>query len=340
LGSTSVVCEKEGRKLENVHRLQKIESYDVKNKYPLPRIEELFDQLQGAAYFSKIYLRSGYYQLRVRESNVPKTAFQTRYGHYEFLVMPFGLTNATVVFMALMNKVFTEYLDHFTVVFIDDVLVYSKSKEEHEEHLRTSLQLLRDNQLYAKLSKCEFWLGQVAFLCHVISRDGLAVDPSKVEAVISWKRPSSVIEIRSFLGLAGYYKRFVQGFSSIAAPLTKLTRKSVPFVWIDQCEESVKEMKTRLTTTPILTLPSGSGGFVVYIDASNVGLGCVLMQNDKVIAYGSRQLKDHDKNYATHDLELATVVFALKMWRHYLYGEKFKVHSDHQSLQFYFIRKN
>ena len=304
----------------------------VKNKYPLPRIDELFDQLQGAAYFSKIDLRSGYYQLRVRESDVPKTAFRTRYGHYEFLVMPFGLTNAPAVFMALMNKVFAEYLDHFTVVFIDDVLVYSKSKEEHEEHLRTSLQLLKDNQLYAKLSKCEFWLEQVAFLGHVISRKGLAVDQSKVEAVVSWKRPSSVTEIRSFLGLAGYYRRFVQGFSSIAAPLTKLTRKNVPFIWTDHCEESFQELKKRLTTAPILTLPSGSGGFVIYTDASNVGLGCVLMQNDKVVAYGSRQLKEHEKNYATHDLELAAVVFALKMWRHYLYGEKFEVHSDHRSL--------
>ena len=311
----------------------------VKNKYPLPRIDELFDQLQGAAYFSKIDLRSGYYQLRVRESDVPKTAFRTRYGHYEFLVMPFGLTNAPAVFMALMNKVFAEYLDHFTVVFIDDVLVYSKSKEEHEEHLRTSLQLLKDNQLYAKLSKCEFWLEQVAFLGHVISRKGLAVDQSKVEAVVNWKRPSSVTEIRSFLGLAGYYRRFVQGFSSIAAPLTKLTRKNVPFVWTDHCEESFQELKKRLTTAPVLTLPSGSGGFVIYTDASNVGLGCVLMQNDKVVAYGSRQLKEHEKNYATHDLELAAVVFALKMWRHYLYGEKFEVHSDHRSLQYLFSQK-
>jgi hypothetical protein len=201
--------------------------------HPLPRIDELFDQLQGAAYFSKIDLRSGYHQLRVRDSDVQKTAFQTRYGHYEFLVMPFGLTNAPAVFMALMNKVFAQYLDHSAVVFIDDVLVYSKSREDHEEHLRTSLQLLRDNQLYAKLSKCEFWLEQVAFLGHIISKEGLAVNPAKIEAVVDWKRPSSVTEIRSFLVLAGYYRRFVQGFSSIAAPLTTLTRKNVPFVWTE-----------------------------------------------------------------------------------------------------------
>ena len=157
----------------------------IKNKYLLLRIDELFDQLQGAAYFSKIDLRSVYYHFRVRELDVPKTTFQTRYGHYEFLVIPFGFTNAPAVFMALMNKVFVQYLDQLTVVFIDDVLVYSKCKEEHEEHLRTSLQLLRDNQLYAKLSKCEFWQEQVAFLGHVISKEGLTVDSSKVEAVVS-----------------------------------------------------------------------------------------------------------------------------------------------------------
>ena len=310
----------------------------VKNKYPLPRIDELFDQLQGAQFFSKIDLRSGYHQLRVRGEDVPKTAFRTRYGHFEFLVMPFGLTNAPAVFMALMNKIFTPYLDQFVVVFIDDVLVYSKSKEEHEHQLRTSLQLLKDNQLYAKLSKCEFWLEQVSFLGHVISKEGLAVDSKKIDAVVNWGSPQNAAEIRSFLGLAGYYRRFVKGFSAMAAPLTKLTRKNVPFVWTEECERSFQELKARLTTAPILALPSGSGGFVVHTDASGVGLGCVLMQNDKVIAYGSRQLKDHEKKYATHDLELAAVVLALKMWRHYLYGEKFEVHSDHKSLQYLFTQ--
>ena len=201
------------------------------------------------------------------------------------------------------------------------------------------MQLLRDNQLYAKLSKCEFWLEKVAFLGHIISKEGLSADPSKIEAVISWKRHSSVTEIRSFLGLAGYYRRFVQGFSSIAAPLTKLTLKGVPFGRTDQCETGFQELKKRLNLAPILTLPSGSGGFIVFTNASNVGLGYVLMQDGKVIAYGSRQLKDHEKNYSTHDLELAAVIFALKMWRHYLYREKFEVHSDHWSLQYLFSQK-
>jgi hypothetical protein len=194
----------------------------IKNKYPLPRIDDLFDQLQGAQVFSKIDLRLGYHQLKIKSEDIPKTAFRTRYGHYEFLVMPFGLTNAPAVFMDLMNRVFHEYLDRFVIVFIDDILVYSKSLEEHEDHLRIVLQILRDKKLYAKLKKCEFWLNQVVFLGHVVSKDGITVDPSKIEAVVSWDRPTNVSEVRSFLGLAGYYRRFVEGFSRIAAPLTHL----------------------------------------------------------------------------------------------------------------------
>ncbi|GJS57331.1 putative reverse transcriptase domain-containing protein [Tanacetum coccineum] len=191
----------------------------IRNRYPLPRIDDLFDQLQGAKYFSKIDLRSGYHQLRVREQDISKTAFRTRYGHYEFLVMPFGLTNAPAVFMDLMNRVFHEYLDKFVIVFIDDILVYSKSEEEHEQHLRIVLEILRQKKLYAKFSKCEFWLQQVAFLGHIVSADGIIMDPSKVEAITKWPRPTTVTEVRSFLGLAGYYRRFVEGFSRLALPL-------------------------------------------------------------------------------------------------------------------------
>lgn len=256
---------------------RQINQVTIKNKYPLPRIDELFDQLQGAAYFSKIDLRFGYHQLRVREQDIEKTAFRTRYGHYEFLVMPFGLTNAPVVFMALMNRIFAPYLDQFIVIFIDDILVYSKSTEEHADHLRALLQLLRVHQLYAKLEKCDFWLEQVAFLGHIITRDGLAVDPAKIEAVMNWKSPKTIAEIRSFLGLAGYYRRFVKDFSKVSAPITKLTRKNIPFVWTDECEANFQILKEKLTTAPILSLPEGSGGFVIYSDASRVGLVCVLM---------------------------------------------------------------
>nr|GEZ81895.1 reverse transcriptase [Tanacetum cinerariifolium] len=231
------------------------------NRYMLPQIDDLFDQLQGAKFFSKIDLRSGYHQLRVKEQDIPKIALRTHYDHYEYLVMPFGLTNALAVFMNLMNRIFHEYLDKIVIVFIDDILVYSKTKEEHEEHLCIVMGTLRQNKLYVKFSKCEFWLGQVAFLSHIVSTDGITMDPAKVEAIIKWPRPKTVTEIRSVLGLAGYYRRFVEGFSRLALPLTKLIRKGEKFVWDEEREKNFKELKKRLVSAPILTLPSGSGGF-------------------------------------------------------------------------------
>ncbi|KAL4035227.1 hypothetical protein IC575_003908 [Cucumis melo] len=273
----------------------------VKNRYPLPRIDDLFDQLQGATVFSKIDLRSGYHQLRIKDEDVPKTAFRSRYGHYEFIVMSFGLTNAPAVFMDLMNRVFREFLDTFVIVFIDDILIYSKTEAEHEKHLCMVLQTLRDNKLYAKFSKCEFWLKQVSFLGHVVSKAGVSVDPAKIEAI-------------------------------------PLTRKGAPFVWSKACEDSFQTLKQKLVTAPVLTVPDGSGNFVIYSDASKKGLGCVLMQQGKVVAYASRQLKSHEQNYPTHDLELAHG-FALKIWRHYLYDEKIQIFTDHKSLKYFFTQK-
>ncbi|GJR14607.1 putative reverse transcriptase domain-containing protein [Tanacetum coccineum] len=205
----------------------------VKNRYPLPRIDDLFDQLQGSSVYSKIDLRSGYHQLRVREEDIPKTAFRTRYGHYEFQVMPFGLTNAPAVFMDLMNRVCKPYLDKFVIVFIDDILIYSKNKEEHEEHLKQILELLKKEELYAKFSKCEFWIPKVQFLGHVIDSEGIHVDPAKIESIKDWTSPKSPTEIHQFLGLAGYYRRFIEGFSKIAKPMTKLTQKKVKFLSVE-----------------------------------------------------------------------------------------------------------
>ena len=311
----------------------------VKNKYPLPRIDDLFDQLRGASTFSKIDLQSGYHQLRICPKYVHKTAFRTRYEHYEFLVMPFGLTNASAVFMDMMNRIFREYLDKFVVVFIDDILIYSETEEEHRDHLKIVLEKLRKEKLYAKFKKCEFWLKEVAFLGHIISGKGIQVDPQKIEAIMKWPQPTNITEIRSFLGLAGYYRRFVDGFSQLSAPLTKLTRKGIQYVWTRECENSFQELKRRLVEAPILTLPTGNEGFVIYSDASRKGLGCVLMQRGKVIAYASRQLKPNEENYPTHDLELAAVVFALKIWRHYLYGAKCEVYTDHKSFKYIFTQK-
>jgi hypothetical protein len=213
-----------------------------------------------------------------------------------------------------MNKVFMKYLDKFVVVFIDDILIYSKTPEEHEQHLRIVLEELRKNQLYAKFSKCEFWLREVGFLGHVLTQDGIAVDPSKVKAVQEWKQPTNVTEVRSFLGLAGYYRRFIEGFSTIAKPMTQLLKKDKKFDWTEACEKSFQELKKRLTTAPVLVVPGVHKFFEIYCDASRKGLGCVLMQEGKVVAYASRQLRRHKENYPTHDLELAAVIHALKEW--------------------------
>ncbi|WVZ88953.1 hypothetical protein U9M48_035420 [Paspalum notatum var. saurae] len=252
--------------------------------------------LVGAKVFSKIDLRSGYYRIKIREEDIPKTAFSTRYGLYEYLVMSFGLTNAPAFFMYMMNSVFMNELDKFVMVFIDDILIYSKNEKEHEEHLRVVLTRLREHKLYAKFSKC-------AFGC------------SKPEAA------GNCHEIRSFLGLAGYYSRFIKDFSKIAKPMTSLTKKNAKFVWGPKCEDGFRELKKLLTTAPVLAQPDVTKPFDVYCDASGRGLGRVLMQEGRIIAYASRQLRKHEANYPTHDLELAAVVHAPKIWRHYLFGQ-------------------
>ncbi|GKU97795.1 hypothetical protein SLEP1_g10885 [Rubroshorea leprosula] len=278
-------------------------------------------------------------KVKIKPDDVPKTAFRTRYGHYEFIVMPFGLTNAPARFMDLMNRVFSKYLDQFVVLFIDDILVYSFSHAFHEKHLRTVLETLRRERLFAKFKKCEFWLDNVAFLGHVVTKDGISVDPQKIEAVVDWKRPNSVTEIHSFLGLAGYYRRFVGDFSRIALPMTRLIRKDTKFEWTPECEKSFLTLKEKLVTAPVLALPINGGKFTIYSDASKKGLGCVLMQKNRVITYAFWQLKPYEENYPTHDLELAAVVFALKIWRHYLYGETCEIFTDHKSLKYIFTQK-
>jgi hypothetical protein len=310
----------------------------IKNKYPLPRIDVLFDQLVGAKVFSKIDLRSGYHQIKIRASDIPKTAFSTRYGLYEFLVMSFGLTNAPAYFMYLMNSVFMSELDKFVVVFIDDILVYSKNEEKHVGHLHIVLQRLREHHLYAKLSKCDFWLKEIKFLGHTISQAGIVVDPNKVQEVMNWKPPMTVRQIRSFLGLAGYYRRFIPNFSRIAKPITELLKKEAKFVWGQKCEDAFHALRQHLTITPVLAQPDSSKPFDVYCDASGTGLGCVLMQDNRVIAYASRALRPHEQNYPTHDLELAVVVHALKMWRHYLMGTHCNIFTDHKSLKYIFTK--
>ena len=253
--------------------------------------------------------------------------------------MSFELMNAPAFFVDLMNRVFREYLDRFVLVFIDDILVYSKDEREHEYHLRVVLGTLRQNQLKAKIFKCHFWKKEVKFLGHVVSEKGLSVNPDKIEVVNNWKRPETMIEIRNFLGLAGYSRRIIKDFSRIAAPLTKLTRKDVKYVRFDKCKEAFLKLKHLLTNAPVLVVPDGNHGLVVYTDACGIGLGAVLMQKGKVIAYASRQLRPHEVRYPTHDLELEAVIFALKIWRHYLLEEKIELYIDHKSLRYLFSQK-
>jgi hypothetical protein len=246
---------------------QSLNEVTNKNKYPLPWIEDLFEQMKGASVFLKIDLRSGYHQVKIRESDIPKTAFRTRYGLYEYTVMSFVLTNAPAYLMNLMNKVFMEYLDKFVVVFIDDILIFSKTKEEHEEHLRLVLEKLRSHQLYAKFSKCDFWLTKVAFLGHIISAGGVSVDPGKVRDMLNWIPPTTASEIQSFLGLAGYYRRFIKDFSKIAKPMMKLLEKNKAFEWTKECQTSFEELRTRLTSATVLILPDLTKKFDIYCDA-------------------------------------------------------------------------
>ncbi|GJW00916.1 putative reverse transcriptase domain-containing protein [Tanacetum coccineum] len=305
---------------------------------PVLFVKKKDGSLECSSVYSKIDLRSGYHQLRVRIRYIPKTAFRTRYEHYEFQVMPFGLTNAPVVFMDLMNRVCKPYLDKFVIVFIDDILIYSRNEEEHANHLRIILELLRKEKLYAKFSKCDFWIRIVQFLGHLIDNQGLHVDPAKIEAVKNWTSPTTPTEIRQFLGLAGYYRRFIEGFSKIAKPLTKLTQKNKKYIWGEEQELAFQLLKQKLCEAPILALPEGNDDFVVYCDASLQGLGAVLMQREKVTAYVSRQLKPHEENYTTNDIGLGALIFVLKIWRHYLYGTKCIIFTDHKSLQ-YILRK-
>jgi hypothetical protein len=255
-------------------------------------------------------------------------------------MMSFGLTNAPAYFMYLMNKIIREYLDKFVVVFIDDILVFSKTEEEHKKHLRLVLEKVRSNKLYAKFSKCEFWLTKVAFLGHVISVGGVSVDLSNVKDVLNWMPPTTASEIQSFLGLAGYYRRFIKDFSKIAKTMMKLLEKNKAFVWTAECQASFEELRKQLTLAPVLVLPDLTKKFDIYCDASRRGLGCVLMQEGQVVCYASQHLWKHEENYPTHDFELAAVVHALKIWKHYLIGHRCEIYTDHKSLKYIFTQND
>ncbi|XP_024010472.1 uncharacterized protein LOC112085485 [Eutrema salsugineum] len=310
-----------------------INNITVKYRHPIPRLDDMLDELHGSCIFSKVDLKSGYHQIRMKEGDEWKTAFKTKQGLYEWLVMPFGLTNAPSTFMRLMNHVLRAYIGHFVVVYFDDILVYSKNLEDHVQHLRKVLDVLRTEKLYANMNKCTFGTDNLVFLGFVVSADGVKVDEEKVKAIKEWPSPTSVGEVRSFHGLAGFYRRFVKDFSTLAAPLTEVIKKDVGFKWETAQEEAFQTLKEKLTQAPILSLLDFVKTFEIECDASGVGIGAVLMQDKKPIAYFSEKLGGATLNYPTYDKELYALVRALQTWQHYLWPKEFVIHTDHESLK-------
>ena len=305
----------------------------IKYRFPIPRLDDMLDQLHGATMYSKIDLRSGYNQIRIRPGDEWKTAFKTRDGLYEWTVMPFGLSNAPSTFMRLMNQVLRPFNGKFVVVYFDDILIYSKSKEEHLEHIQKVLEVLQEQKLYANLEKCSFMTNEVIFLGYVVTANGIQMDPSKIEAIINWPIPQSIHDIRSFHGLASFYRRFIKNFSTIAAPLTNCIKGS-HFHWSEEAQKSFSMLKKSLTEAPVLALPNFDQVFEVNCDASNIGIGAVLSQEGRPIAFFSEKLNDAKLKYSTYDKEFYAIIRALQHWGHYLFPKEFILYSDHEALKY------
>ena len=310
----------------------------MKNKFPIPVIEDLLDELHGAAVFSKFDLRSGYHQIKMHPDDIQKTAFSTHLGHYEYVVMPFGLCNAPATFQELMNTIFAKFLRKFVLVFFDDILVYSKSLSEHEEHLKQVLEILRQHELKAKMTKCKFEQKQVEYLGYVISGQGVATDPAKIQDIVDWKTPDTVKKLQSFLGFTGYYRRFIPFYALICQPLHNILKKNA-FTWGPLQQEAFDKLKLVMSNPPLLALPDFSIPFTLETDACASGLGAVLMQKDRPLSYFSKCLGPKSSAASVYEKEAMAILEALKKWRHYFLGNQLIIKTDQCSLKYLASRK-
>lgn len=308
----------------------------VRNTAPIPCMDELFDLVQGAKCFSKIDLNSAYHQVRIAPEDIPKTAFNTQLGYFEFLVLTFGFTNAPTTFQTLMTQVLSPFIGRSVLVYLDDILIFSPDPESHAQHLEEVLTVLEHHQLYAKCSKCEFFKDSVEYLGHILSAEGIGTDPKKIKAVEDWPPPKNIHDLRAFLGLSNYYRRFVFRYSHVALPLTNLLRKDTSFLWGPREQVSFDTLKHCLTNPPILRIADPSRPFRVEADGSDFAIGAVLLQMHEgrwlPVAYESRKLDSAECNYPIHEKELLGLVHALRIWRHYLLGSSFDAYTDHATL--------